>query len=146
MDSPKRHTVRCAGYVFLIKEDRILLILREKTGWMDGYYGLPAGHLEKNEEIKETVIREAEEEVGIKINPDDLIFIHVMHRHEEGNFEYIDFYFSLDRWEGDPVNNEPNKASKVEWFDLHALPKNTIPNVRAAIAHYLSHIIFSEFS
>src|SRR3989338_2613481 len=48
----QHHTLRCAAYAFVIKEHKILLILRKNTGWMDGKYGLPAGHLEKDETIK----------------------------------------------------------------------------------------------
>lgn len=140
-----RHTLRCAAYAFFIKNNRILLILRRNTGWMDGYYGLPAGHLEENETIRDALAREVVEEVGININPDDLEFIHLMHRNERDNFEYIDLFFIAKSWRGTPMNNEPNKATRIKWFDLSSLPDNVVPNVKAAIEHYKDKALFSEF-
>jgi len=144
----QHHTLRCAAYAFVIKEHKILLILRKNTGWMDGKYGLPAGHLEKDETIKDALIREVQEEIGLKIRSTDLTFYHVMHRHEKaiGNFEYIDFFFKLEYWQEEPINNEPEKAEHIKWFDLDSLPENIIPNVEAAIKNYRGKLVFSEFS
>ncbi|MGA2967777.1 MAG: NUDIX domain-containing protein [Candidatus Levyibacteriota bacterium] len=142
----QRHTLRCAAYALIIKANKILLLLRRNTGWMDGYYGLPAGHLEKGESITGALVREVHEEVGIKIKPENLKFVHVMHRHEMGNFEYIDFFFLLMKWQGDPINNEPEKAANIKWFDLELLPKNIVPNVKAGIDNYKNRKVFSDFS
>jgi 8-oxo-dGTP pyrophosphatase MutT (NUDIX family) len=144
----KRHTVRCAVYAFFVKEHKILLVLRKGTGWMDGNYGLPAGHFEKGEELKTALIREVSEEVGIVVDSANLTLYHVMHRNEKkiDNFEYVDFFFKVEYWEGEPKNNEPGKAEEVKWFDLDSLPKNMVPNVKAGINYYRSKIFFSEFS
>lgn len=144
----QHHTVRCATYAIIIKEHKILLLLRKGTGWMDGHYGLPAGHLKKDETIKNALIREVHEEIGLKINSTDLTLYHVMHRNEKtiGNFEYIDFFFKLEYWQGKPRNNEPEKAAHIKWFDLDSLPKNMVPNIKAGIEYYRSKLIFSEFS
>lgn len=140
-----RHTVRCAVYGFFIKNKKILMLLRKGTGWMDGKYGVPAGHLDKGESIKGAAIREIKEEVGLDINESDLTLYHVMHRFEDDNFEYIDFFFKVEYFEGEPKNSEPDKASEIKWFDLDALPKNIIPNVKAGIGYYKNKMFFSEF-
>jgi len=115
---------------------------------MDGRYGLPSGHLEKDETLKDALIREVQEEVGLKMDPTDLTFYHVMHRNEKAirNFEYIDFFFKLEYWQGEPRNNEPEKAAHIKWFDLNSLSENIVPNVKAAIEYYRSKLLFSEFS
>jgi hypothetical protein len=71
-----------------------------------------------------------------------------MHRHEKkiDNFEYIDFFFKVEYWEGEPKNNEPDKADHIKWFDLNSLPTNIIPHIKASIMCYKNKLIFSEFS
>ena len=60
---------RSAGaVVFLKKEDNFYYLLLH---YKAGHWGLPKGHIEKEESLKETVAREVEEETGI----DDLKFI-----------------------------------------------------------------------
>jgi 8-oxo-dGTP pyrophosphatase MutT (NUDIX family) len=59
---------------------RILLGLRQNTGFSDGMYHLPAGHLEDGETISAGAIREAKEELGIDLHPADLHLVHVMHQ------------------------------------------------------------------
>lgn len=143
----ERHTIRCAVYGIIVKDHKILMVLRKNTGWNDGNYGLPAGHLEKNETLKEAVIREVKEEVGLDIEESNLSFYHVMHRNEKSdNSEYIDFFFKVEYWETEPKNNEPDKSEKIEWFDLDSLPENIVPNVKAAIQYYRNKLIISEFS
>jgi len=142
----RRHTLRCAVYIFLISNGKILFLLRHKTGWRDGYYGLPSGHLNVNETTVDAIIRETNEEIGIKVNPENLRFVHVMHRKERGNYEYIDLFFILKKWQGTPINNESKKASYIKWFNLNSLPQNIVPNVKAAINYYKDNNFFSEFS
>ena len=42
---------------------QILLSKRKNTGYKDGEYELPGGHLEENEDLYEAMIREAKEEL-----------------------------------------------------------------------------------
>ncbi|MEZ4200012.1 MAG: hypothetical protein R3B69_00180 [Candidatus Paceibacterota bacterium] len=44
-----------AAYLFLIQENKILLHRRCNTGFKDGEYGVPAGHLEGSETAREGV-------------------------------------------------------------------------------------------
>ena len=49
-----------------------LFLRRFNTGYKDGEYGLVSGHVEEGENLKSAMIREAREEVGITLSPDDL--------------------------------------------------------------------------
>ena len=52
MKNPKkkeRFKLICSSYLLLIKDNKILLGLRQNTGYMDGFYHLPAGHKEEGE-------------------------------------------------------------------------------------------------
>ncbi len=76
-------TPRIASYV-LVKnsEGKIAFLMRSNTSWMNGYYGLPSGKVEKDEPFSVAAIREALEEIGIKIEPNDLKYALIMHRKE----------------------------------------------------------------
>lgn len=139
----KRFKIRCAVYLFFIKDDKLFLIQRKNTGWEDGKYGVPSGHLEKNETVRDAVAREAKEEAGIDIEKSKLKIVHTMHR--KSNFNYIDLYFTIDSWEGEPTNSEKDKSDKCGWFSIENLPNNTLINVSVVIKNYRNNILFSEF-
>lgn len=143
MKSKERNTIRSAVYIFLIQDNKLLLLRRKNTGWKDGEYGVPAGHLEKGETVREAAAREAEEEAKLKINPKDLQFVHVVHR--KANFNYIDFYFTTSRWEGEARIGEKDFADDLNWFPVNSLPVNTANYIKAAFENYQKGILFSEF-
>lgn len=131
-------------HLFLLKENKILLQLRNNTGYMDGWWSVIAGHVEARESAINAMIREAMEEAGIELNREDLTLIHVMHRFE--NQERVDFFFKTIKWRGEPMIKEPNKAKAMEWFELNRLPKNIVPYVRQAIElGLIKGQIYSEF-
>jgi ADP-ribose pyrophosphatase YjhB (NUDIX family) len=130
-------------HLFFIEENRILLARRFNTGYRDGEYSVPAGHLDGNETVRAAAAREAREEVGIKIEAEDIRFSSVMHRIEDA--ERVDFFVRVHRWQGEIVNAEPDKCDDLRWVDFDNLPDNTIPYVRHAIANHLTGITFDEF-
>ncbi|MDO8660040.1 MAG: NUDIX domain-containing protein [Candidatus Parcubacteria bacterium] len=139
----ERFTLKPAVHLFLIKDNKVLLLRRFKTGWEDGNYSVPAGHLDGNETAKSAIAREALEEACIKINLEDLEMIHVMHRKSEE--ERIDFFSTTQKWDGEIKIGEPNKCDDLSWFPLDQLPSNTIPYIREALKNYQNKIFYSEF-
>jgi len=93
-------------HLFLFRDDEILLLRRFNTGYRDGEYSVPAGHLDGNETVIAAGIREAEEEIGVRIEAEDMRFSSVMHR-VEGD-ERVDFFVQVHNWHGEVVNAEPN--------------------------------------
>ncbi|MBO0782932.1 MAG: NUDIX domain-containing protein [Ktedonobacteraceae bacterium] len=126
--------VPVAVHLFLLRDQRVLLLRRQNTGYEDGNYSVVAGHLDGGEEVKAAMIREAYEEAGIEIAAHNLRVVGVMHRRAEN--ERIDFFLAASEWTGDIVNCEPHKCSELAWYGLDALPENVIPYVRRALENY----------
>jgi 8-oxo-dGTP pyrophosphatase MutT (NUDIX family) len=126
-----RHTLPVAVHVLLLRGSDVLLLLRANTGYEDGNYSVIAGHVEPGEQIVDTAIREAREEAGITVAPDDVRIVGVMHRREDD--ERIDFFVAVRRWVGEIRNGEPEKCAELRWFPLARLPQNVVPYVRRAI-------------
>ena len=90
--------------------------------------------------------REAEEEVGIRIEHRNMTFSTVMHR-MEGDLEdeRVDFFIQVHRWPGEPFNAEPDKCDDLRWVDIHQLPVNMVPYVKQALENHHAGIPFDEF-
>ena len=139
----ERFKLASAVHLFLIRDGKVLLLRRFNTGYEDGKYSVIAGHLEGDEEIKAAAIREAREEAGIEISPQDLQVVGVMHR--KSNDERIDFFLVTTSWSGEITNGEPERCDQLAWFDMDELPENVIPYVRRALDNYRRGIWFDSF-
>ena len=106
------------AHLVLVRADRILLLRRRNTDYEDGKYSVIAGHMEDGETAREAICREAHEEAGIELAPDDLEFAHVVHRADRG--QRVGFFFRALRWRGEPRNMEPHKAD--DFAGLRSVP------------------------
>ena len=140
----ERHKIKAAVYLLPVKDGQVLLSRRFNTGWKDGWYSLISGHLDGNESVTDSVIRETLEEAGIKINKKDLIPIKSVH-HKTEDSEYVDFFFEINKWEGTPKIMEKDKCDDMSWFAVNQLPKNILPHVKHVIETRGSGGAFFEF-
>jgi 8-oxo-dGTP diphosphatase len=128
-----RFRVIPAVYVVVRRNQEVLLLLRSHTGYMDGHWAVPAGHVEQFETVHAAACREAGEEVGVEIAEADLVALTAMHRtHPEHRSidERIDVFFECRRWTGEPYLAEPAKAADLGWFPLDRLPEPVVPHER----------------
>ncbi len=113
-------------YLILLNDSgEVLLLKRQNTGFKDGEWGLPAGHVDGEEELMQAMGREAKEEVGIDLDPVDLTLVHVMHRHC-GDHERMDYFMTARKWSGEVHNCEPDKCSDLAWAPMDELPDGVI--------------------
>lgn len=135
-----------AAFVILRRGKTVAFVLREHTAWMNGYYGLLSGKVEKNESYIQAAIREAFEEGGIKISSKDLQYVHTSHRKSEGdNNTWVDVYFEASSWEGEPYNAQSDQHSELKWLDMDKLPANIIPPVEHALKAIEKGEVYSEY-
>ncbi len=119
-------------HVMLMQGERVLLMRRMNTGFFDGLFSLPGGHVEPGESVKMAAIREMREELAIELVADDLHLTGVVHRLSDTN--RIDFFLHTSHWTGLPVRAEPDKCAALQWVARDALPVDTVPYVAAALA------------
>jgi ADP-ribose pyrophosphatase YjhB (NUDIX family) len=69
----KKNPLQLSAGLAIIQNGAILLAHPKGQKWW-GTYSIPKGHIESGEDILEAAIRETREEVGITIDPEDILF------------------------------------------------------------------------
>ncbi|MGW5687161.1 2'-5' RNA ligase family protein [Nonomuraea sp. NPDC003754] len=128
-------------HVLFVRDGKVLLGRRANTGYADGRWHLPSGHLEAGESAVEAAAREAREEVGVIVDPGDLTFVHAMHRAPDR----VGLFFRAERWHGEPYNAEPGKCDALEWHPLDRLPDGMVAYPAAALAAIGDGRPFAQF-
>ncbi|MCB1894766.1 MAG: NUDIX domain-containing protein [Zoogloeaceae bacterium] len=128
----RHHAIPTGVHLILRRDDRVLLMRRANTGFFDGLFSLPGGHVEAGESIAMTAIREGREELGIELAEASLATVGVIHRLSDSN--RIDFFVEVERWAPEPRRAEPDKCDLLDWYPEHALPAPLVPYVRLALA------------
>lgn len=150
--STQRNSIIPAAFLLLRREDEILLQRRFHTGFQDGQYTFISGHVDAGEPPVLAICREAKEEAGIIVLPKDVRFEQVLYRRSfkthGGGYdltapERIDFFFSTNKWEGEPHITEPDKCDDLRWFPMNRLPENMLSNARAFLLEH-EHQFYKE--
>ena len=120
---------------------QVLLSLRKNTGYRDGEYELPGGHVDQGEDLMHAMVREAKEELLIDIKEENLKIVHILH-HYKG--DRINFILTTDTYDGIPSIGEPDKCEKLEWFDVNNLPDNIMGKVKKSIEEINEGVFYSK--
>lgn len=128
-------TSEAACYVLFRRGSKLLFVLRSQTGYMDGQYSLPAGHVEPAETYAIGAAREAMEEVGLTVTARQLRHVFTLHRFVATSLpqERTDVFFEALDWTGEPVNAEPHKHSEIDWLPATDLPAGIMDYQRYAL-------------
>jgi 8-oxo-dGTP pyrophosphatase MutT (NUDIX family) len=121
------------AYLMLVRDGQVLLGRRHNTRFASDQWLLPAGRVEPGETVLAAALREAREEIGLALAPEVLRLVYVMHARWQG-LPRVGFFFAVARWDGEPVNAEPDKCSAIAWHPLAALPEDTVDYARVALA------------
>ena len=122
--------------LILTDADHVLLALREDTGYADGQWNLPSGKLEYGEDAISGVIREAREEIGVQLAPGEPRMVATVHHRNAVGHARVGLIFTAAHdpgRHGEPVNAEPHKCAKIEWFPAQLPPPNTYPYTTACL-------------
>ncbi len=141
----ERFSIVPAVYVILERGGKIVLLRRANTGYMNGYYTVPAGHMDGDESPSAAAAREAGEEAGVEVRPEDLEMVHcMMYKAKEGDHERVSLFFKAATFIGEPKNMEPEKCDDLIWADKNNLPENVIWELRNAFDQIAAGKLYSE--
>ena len=119
MRSPKG--VEMVGGVLIERQDGKILLT--KTSKWNNKWTLAGGHIEPGESIKTGLLREAKEELGLDLEPIDIIhwgeLINSKDYHRPAHFIYFDLYCKTKDNEEPTLNHE---HQEYQWI----LPKDAL--------------------
>lgn len=131
----QRFKAAVAVYGVLRRDGRVLLLRRVGSGFHDGELALPAGHVDEGESALAAIVRELAEEVAVEVRPQDCVLALTGHSGPErpGEETYVDLYFTIERWQGEPRIGEPDKALELVWALADDLPGDMVGFMAEAI-------------
>ncbi|MFF2130439.1 NUDIX domain-containing protein [Streptomyces olivochromogenes] len=123
------------AHLVLIRDDAVLLGKRHpSSASAPATWHLPAGHREDMESAVTCMVREAEEETGLRIAEHDLSLVHVLDLLDPGSpIPRVQFFFAPSRWGGEPVVCEPECCTEWRFCPLDALPEPIVEYTRVAL-------------
>jgi ADP-ribose pyrophosphatase YjhB (NUDIX family) len=135
----ERFKAAVAVYALLRRDGRVLLLRRAGSGFHDGELSLPAGHVDEGEDALNAVVREIGEELLVTVEPEHCRLALTGHSAPErpGDDAYVDLFFTVDRWSGEPKVGEPDRTAELVWAPEGDLPGDVIPYVAEAVAAIL---------
>lgn len=118
------------GSAIIIENENKEILLQERTD--KNIWGLPGGCQELGEQLEDTVIREAYEETGIKLNKDDLVLIDTLsgetrkNSYPNGDIVYNNTSLYLAKILTSNVKNMQgdSETKRLKFFSLNNLPEN----------------------
>jgi 8-oxo-dGTP pyrophosphatase MutT (NUDIX family) len=146
-EAPEGTELHIVGVHLYLEDDhgRILLGLRHPDSpYAGGTWHFLAGHCEREESIS-CLIREAQEEAGLVIEPGDVELVHVVHLVDSPSARpRIGLVFRARAWSGTPTVLEPDRCVKWRWWNPKDLPSDVVPYTRQAIDAVLAGSPYSH--
>lgn len=146
--SEKRNTMIPVVHIILEQDGKILLGKRINTGFRDGLFEVPSGHIEEAESPKEAAIREAFEEVGVIINAEDCECVHTLYQRkldDVNSSDRIYFFFKITKWQNEPVNCEQDKCEALDFYPLDKVPGQITQHILHGLQCIEQQVAYSEF-
>ena len=107
---------KCSANVVFMRDGKVLMV---KAGYKD-YWTFPGGIVDEGEAPLDAAIREAQEEVGVSLQPDELQFIAVSYsRPKNGFIDHMKFIYRTERTiEDGEINFVDQEIEDFKWIDL----------------------------
>lgn len=117
--------------IFDQTEREVLLIHKLKPEWQNGKLNGVGGKIEEDEETLACVTREIREETNLNLDPAALTFIGTI-----GDIDWMMAVFT-HVYQGNRNDARSQEAELINWHPIHALPDNTLANLRWMIPYAL---------
>lgn len=119
----------------------VLLLRRARTGFLDGCYALPGGHLHHGESLRDAAARECLEETAVAVRSLEPL---CLLPYRSGRHQGINMVFRTADWRGEPRLAEPELFDDLVWAAPSALPEPTAPWLPILFARVASGTWFDE--
>ncbi len=134
---PSRHLV--AYFILVDLSVKKILLVDHKLAelWLP-----TGGHVEIDEDPKETVRRECQEELGVKALPllaEPLMLTLTTTVGKTAGHEDVSLWFVLEGNALDLYQFDADEFHRVQWFDWENIPKNSDPHMQRFIAKLKSY-------
>jgi 8-oxo-dGTP pyrophosphatase MutT (NUDIX family) len=107
--------MKISAGIVVIQNNQILLGHPTGSQWF-GTYSIPKGEVEPNETTLEAALRETEEEMGIKINIDDVVEDGIIEYKDEFGIKYKEVHWFLAYPINKVVVNHNNlQKEEIDW-------------------------------
>ncbi|MFI0988635.1 methyltransferase domain-containing protein [Streptomyces exfoliatus] len=136
-----RHAVPMDVHLIAVRDGErgpdVLLSRRAGAVYAAGHWHFPSGHVDGPfEDVVTALVREAREETGLVVDPDDVRAAVTVHHRSPAGGARVGFFFEVRRWAGTPRVMEPAVCDGMEWFALDALPEPMVAYCRAGLDAY----------
>jgi ADP-ribose pyrophosphatase YjhB (NUDIX family) len=117
----------------ILRDGRLLLVKRRRPPEPD-HWGLPGGKVDFLETVPSAVIREIDEELGVRIGKLALLCV-VDQIDPAAGTHWVAPVYRAEILAGDPAVREPEALSAAGWFALDALPEPLTLSTRTALPY-----------
>jgi ADP-ribose pyrophosphatase YjhB (NUDIX family) len=132
----------------IIADNKLLTLKYNYSGNL--LYAIPGGNLEFGEKLEVALKRELEEEIGLEIEVQDLLFLAEVH---QPNKDTLHCVFNAKIVSGKPVlNPKETTALQICWLPIENIEEyNLYPNIKTQIKEYFvegkdHHVFLGEIS
>jgi ADP-ribose pyrophosphatase YjhB (NUDIX family) len=115
-----------------VVDDGRLLLVRRSSRRGRGNWQIPGGFVEQNETMELAVVREVEEEAGVKTTVQGVLGIRNRYDEEGGNSLYIVMLLSRQSGEPNPDMKEVDRAEYFTLAEIQALEQISPVNIEVA--------------
>ncbi|MEK7642021.1 MAG: NUDIX domain-containing protein [Patescibacteria group bacterium] len=136
-----------AVHLILLDGNKILLMRRKNTGYQDGNWQVPSGHVMEGETPTGAMVRKAREEIALTIDHTELQHVHTSYRvkHDETGTR-VDIFFRASLNARHVAIGSLQHCDRLKWYYPETLPEDTTPHIADAIIASGRGIIFAEHS
>lgn len=113
--------VNCAVGAVIIKDHKVLLVKRNREPRL-GEWVFPAGFIDYGEHPEETLVREVQEETGLKVVTYEIVNI-LQNPDDPRATGHFGIYYKVTETEGSISNNDTDENQDISWFNIGELPE-----------------------
>lgn len=116
--------------IFIINENGKILLQKRSNNvhYNNGKWGMIANHVGANQSLIDALLQKSIEEIGYKINPNDIRYLTMLKRKEEREQRFTYFYYIKTNIKDEDIKLNPYLATDKKWFDFYELQKLMLTN------------------